>query len=486
MGIYARADGALVVEDSFEKPLFRAGSSPYIASWDGSLFDLETGVMDPGSRLGRFHPLLRDVARDGRFLWGVETPGSRGAWDLSVELPHVASSLIGRVTDCTGGFLVDTASLDEWRLLPAAAISEDPEVVRLWAEVLSAAELGTGSIMEALEEDEWQRRRRRLLDRLKPSDSPLIREVARDESTWLRVQLEEVYHNSFHLISPDEQQRLVGLLSRLCATSPAIDQYERLAEWHFKQGLREEAADAYLSARQLAGGDWYWRFFPGHVVDPETEELLYLVGDREARLRAYPPAVAEVVGHRLRNLEADPDTESRLLERAVRRRDLPADAYERAARRWSDHEDFSPTSWRLEKDRTVTSAWALFRVGKHHEALDRIIGLQPRMQHPDLATPQDDEIGSPREVRNSGLVKVRLDLLSLTAMVEFRLGRLLEATAHLDLARQHRDFLVAVDSRIRAAGHRMPHCVEADFESFREAEELIGPPGIPDDPFAPE
>ncbi|WP_337173179.1 serine/threonine-protein kinase [Paludisphaera sp.] len=108
MGVYARADGAWMVGDSFEKPLFRAGNSRYVASWDGSLFDLETGVMDPGARVGRFHPRLRDVASDGRFLCGVQIPGSMGAWDLSVELPHTRTSIVGRVTDCPGGFLVDS------------------------------------------------------------------------------------------------------------------------------------------------------------------------------------------------------------------------------------------------------------------------------------------------------------------------------------------------------------------------------------------
>ncbi|WP_337173180.1 hypothetical protein [Paludisphaera sp.] len=388
--------------------------------------------------------------------------------------------------------------MDEWRFLPAAEISDDPEVARLWAEVLSAAELGTGSIMEALAEEEWQERRRRLLDRLKPSDSPLLWTVARDESTWLRVQLEEYYHNSFHLISPDERERLVGLLSRLCATSPTIDGYERLAEWHFIGGHREEAAEAYLSARRIAGGEWYWRFFPGHVVDGATEELLYLVGDREARLRAYPPEVAEVLGHRLRNLEADPDTESHLLERAVRRRDLPTDAYERAARRWSANERIYPPFPGSEKDRSVTSAWALLRVGKDQEALDRLVASEAWRRSPDLAAPLDVEVDSQiekwnrdmvkalTEMRDSDFAKARLDLLSVMAMAEFRLGRLREARARLDLARRHRDFLVQIDSRMRETRPSSPRDDAIEIESFLEAERLIGPPELPDDPFAPE
>lgn len=72
------------------------------------------------------------------------------------------------------------------------------------------------------------------------------------------------------------------------------------------------------------------------------------------------------------------------------------------------------------------------------------------------------------------------------AMAEFRLGRLQEARAHLDIARRHRDYLVTVDSRIREVRDGPPHCEDTDFENFREAERLIGPAEIPDDPFAPE
>lgn len=490
MGIYARAAGEMVVEGSFERPLFRAGSSPYVASWDGSLFDLKTGVMDPGARSGRFHPLLREVARDGRFLWQVETPGnrSRGAWDLSVELPHMAKSWrVRHVTDCIGGCLIDGGWNDDWAFLPTAEISDDPEVVRLWAEVHSVAELGTGSIMESLTEDEWQRRRRRLLDRLKPSDSPLLWTVARDESAWLRGRFESIYDGRFHdTYSREGRDECQEILSRLCATAPTIGRYERLARWHFLEGHREEAAEAYLSARRLAGGDWYWRFSPARVLDQETEGLLYLASDREARLRAYPPKVAEVAGHRLGNLESDPESEFELLERAVRRGDLPADAYTRAGRRWSAFEHAPQERSKFEKDREATSAWALFRVGRYQEALDRIVATEAWKDRPDLAVPPDDEIGSDREEQNSDRVMVRLDLLGLMAMAEFRLGHHQEARASLDLARRHRDYLVSVDTRIREAGHGVLHCVEADFENLQEAERLIGPAEIPDDPFAPE
>jgi len=172
---------------------FRSGS-PIAVSADGRrAIDTSTLLTLPRPDGRRFHPAVVDRTVLGR-LFEIDL-----LWDVRTELPFAVSEFeildrdIGKSREGlvrrrfrTSSTQPNDPEVGPVAFLPRATFVTDPNVVELWAEVLTRSRLVDEIKEEALTEAEWEDRRRRLVRALPKSPSPLLTEVAFDQKHWLR------------------------------------------------------------------------------------------------------------------------------------------------------------------------------------------------------------------------------------------------------------------------------------------------------------
>jgi WD40 repeat protein/tRNA A-37 threonylcarbamoyl transferase component Bud32 len=255
----------------------------YLAD-DESLFDSQGRHYDAKSGrrravpLGRhFSPELARFATDGRFFvsasrslpasvigpndvtkWSLidlrteraigKTKASGGAWASSVgDLRHAPN----RKT-----FLV--LSWPSPRYIPIPDAPLDPEIARLFAEVVTCHELDPAGTTARLAEATWEERRRQLAERIAehPALLPVTR-IAADPWYWLRRKLDGA--------KTDEEK--INYLDRLIAMEPTWQHYEQRAVTVLpdvgalsqRGHERDQAARDFLEAGKRAGGGYWHR-----------------------------------------------------------------------------------------------------------------------------------------------------------------------------------------------------------------------------------
>jgi hypothetical protein len=277
-------------DDLFERPpqsvLFIRGQENALHTWQhvsnawanedllidsqGRNYDRKTGKRRAGPRGRRFSTDLRQFAAGGRFIV-LDMPASdrdhRPIIDLATEKAighHEITApdpkfvpnrecfvgLTARPTDFTLSHPADAPSA---AYIPVQPRAVDPELARLFAEVVTCYELDPEGTTRPLSETQWNERRKKLRKRLdKGAGVFLIRRLASDRWYWLRRQVDRARPKS----GPDE----IKYLSRLIAVEPKWQNYHRRAQaLKFSKTRETEIARDLLQAGKLAGnGYWHW------------------------------------------------------------------------------------------------------------------------------------------------------------------------------------------------------------------------------------
>ena len=176
--------------------------------------------------------------------------------------------------------------------------ASDPNIVKLWAEVLTLRQLEGSNITKLLSEAEWEDRRLRLLDALPTLASKLLNTLAHDRQHWVREVATTVEE-----AAPAERDRAFDRLIAMGTTWWKLDARGRA---FLKAKRLEEAARDFLAANKLAG-DWYRDNLPP-ILDESALDRLVLAARPETLLREVwklGPEVCEIALHNLANVRRD-------------------------------------------------------------------------------------------------------------------------------------------------------------------------------------
>ena len=163
----------------------------------------------------------------------------------------------------------------------------DPDVIEIWAEVLTRSRLVEeyGDYKKVpLTEGEWEERRQRLIESLPHSPSPFLTTVAHDRTFWLREEAKIsrreisgqllIDPSWFYWLRSQEPtlETRIELLNRIVALEPKWFYFHirgliqgQLKNW-------DAAASDFRLAAQTTG-DWYWRCERGIFMSDVMDRL---------------------------------------------------------------------------------------------------------------------------------------------------------------------------------------------------------------------
>jgi tRNA A-37 threonylcarbamoyl transferase component Bud32/tetratricopeptide (TPR) repeat protein len=238
----------------------------YALDSQGSVYQLPAGTRRQPPVGHRFHPAAARFAALKRFL------SVNGALtDLLTEKvigKAVRYGSIKWVPD-QQTFLAQNWSSPFYIRFPSSPL--DPEIARLFAEVVTCFKLDPDGTIQPLKEAEWEERRRKLIEPLaQHSAPPLISRLAADRWYWLRRQEDRANPND----GSAAWEKELKWLDPLVAVEPTWQNYDRRAEKRFNLNRWVEAAQDMLEAGRLAGeGYWHRKMLP-FVGDMLVHNLL--------------------------------------------------------------------------------------------------------------------------------------------------------------------------------------------------------------------
>ena len=176
---------------------------------------------------------------------------------------------------------------DYLEVLPRKPFTMDPDVIEIWAEVLTRSRLVEeyGDYKKVpLTEGEWEERRQRLIESLPHSPSPFLTTVAHDRTFWLREEAKIsrreisgqllIDPSWFYWLRSQEPtlETRIELLNRIVALEPKWFYFHirgliqgQLKNW-------DAAASDFRLAAQTTG-DWYWRCERGIFMSDVMDRL---------------------------------------------------------------------------------------------------------------------------------------------------------------------------------------------------------------------
>jgi serine/threonine protein kinase len=351
-----------------------ASDGALVLTPEGAVHDLTAGgsrrLPPPGRR---YHPEAMRL-NGGRRLLIPQVPL---AYSQLIDL--AAEKVVGPYGDYRRVTADGVAAVSVGILLPAPDIDLPADVLELWAQVTVRGELGPDGTLVKWDEPTWERKRRELAARARPVGAfPFPGEVARDRLYWLRQQARE----------SGDRPEAISLLERLVAAEPTAAHYLRLAEVRFKAGQLEPAIRDVLTAEERVGGRvWGWRSLS--------------------------------------------DWRLNLVQVILRRRDLPAAAYQMVER----HADvFGVNRSGEEPGAARLRAWAAYRLGRYDEVCRYVSHDEARRAGTCaalLASPWAvaglPRFGFPLTVESDALKVMAFHRLGQTAIARARLERLRQA-----------------------------------------------------------
>jgi serine/threonine protein kinase/tetratricopeptide (TPR) repeat protein len=403
----------------------------------GHVYDGLNGQCIPLPRGRRFHPVLSELAEDGRFTTFYALREEHELYSVPFHISYIVDLAtdkkidIGKVFDCGGRFLKD---LEAWVVLGSGGIcvvrkadaSLAPELLQKWCQIITRGKLDEGDRFSKLDEAAWEKARLELTHLLDANpNAQSLRAAVSDALYWLRQEIKD-RESSNPPISP------LPLLDRLLAAEPTWPNYSHRAAAHAEQDHWDLAIQDDLEAARLAG-ERYW--LGGASSD-------WQVGARSVQAPGHPQEQYE---RALRWVEAR--TRAGVYDLQI------------------SHALYVPSS-------NVIASLALFRLGRYAEALATLRKSDVRMLSQatgmlmspwNLLTMMSYETSGNRQESPEITIRIfdfdPVDLL-VRAMCHHRLGHPKEANARLNQA--------------RGILPKNTEAINADQRAFlREAESLI-------------
>jgi len=218
----------------------------------GKSFDRHSGKRRPVPAGRKFSPALARFATGGRFIVLNLGEYRNGALiDLFTE-KAIGRAKVGwyaglRHVPDRQSFVAIKWPSPLCLSIPASLL--DPELARLFAEVVSCHELDPGGTTLPLDEAKWDERRRQLARRLDGHAAPFpIGQPASDRWYWLRRQADRA----------GTEEEKIKYLDRLIAMEPTWQNYQlRAHAYDWRNHYRESAMDILEAGKRAGRGYWH-------------------------------------------------------------------------------------------------------------------------------------------------------------------------------------------------------------------------------------
>jgi hypothetical protein len=192
--LYRRADGRRVLSLLHDRVSSWVKHDRYIFTEKGQVYDTETGER-VSPEPGRAYPSIVETIARGRLVPGLRDgellDARTGKWIEVHRTGFPKMVHLAPFSTASGVWVLEWADHVVTRtFIPGAPITDDPDTVNLWCEVLTRHERHPhGGPDVELTAESWERRRQELARRTRNDASPILRAVAGDRAFYYRKNL---------------------------------------------------------------------------------------------------------------------------------------------------------------------------------------------------------------------------------------------------------------------------------------------------------